>query len=360
LDTPHIEQYPVVVSKNNNGRFDAKAIDFDNCEQSSENLHEVLELIADKIESISWDISATNDRIPAPSSFKQIRTNHSNQLIFFVNVVKRYGDNPKILYLYYPINEHLLSMLLKPYIFFSDPTKYNDPFEMPDVMDHEWTNKEKVSELRFQIPLAKECGEKWALEINDVDDFLVGAMLQKPEFIEHMLGRKKSALETVVKRYRAACFSRQFNNPLMWSHYTDKHEGIVIGYKLSSILQPDIRGSDIDYRKHKVKLRAGYFAGESLDAFSDSEYITRKLFTKHPRWSYEQEYRLLRLYDDEKPCSPKLEVPIESIKELYFGCKMSDEAKSNIAHIINGREISIFEMKMKDDGSLAHSDYLKK
>src|SRR5207253_3097370 len=37
------------------------------------------------------------------------------------------------------------------------------------------------------------------------------------------------------------CFSEEYNNPLLWSHYGDQHRGICIGYTLDRRPKPDLR-----------------------------------------------------------------------------------------------------------------------
>ena len=353
MDTTAFDRYPIVITKSKDNVFHAKAVDFEACEESGEILHEVIEEITTRIESISWDLSASNLEVPKPSTFDDVPIEKRKQTIYFVDVVKRYSSIPEILYLYYPINEHLLPMLLKPYFYFSDPSKYNDPFERPDVFYEDWTEKELLREVKWYVSYK-------GYPISDFNSFYIKSRIQNSEEIEKLVETKKKVLDKIASQYEMACFSRRFDNTLMWSHYTNKHEGIVIGYDYSSlnIEEKGVDGSDIDYRRHKDKLRTGDFAGDPTAKDYPRAWITRKLFTKHPEWSYEQEFRLKRLVDrkNKEEHSPILHIPKESITEVYFGCKMNDDTKKFISHILNGRSINLYEMYI-ENSSLRHKEY---
>lgn len=53
---------------------------------------------------------------------------------------------------------------------------------------------------------------------------------------------KRRALEqtkrTVTSNYGVLCFSKSWSNPVQWSHYANKHQGICIELEFSSALAP--------------------------------------------------------------------------------------------------------------------------
>ena len=364
MDTQHKESYPVLISRKTNNSYHVKAVDFEDCEVFDSHLHNAINKIIEKIETLSWKISSDNGQIPTPTMFKDLESRiEESQTILFVDVAKRYSKLPQTLYLYYPINEHLLPMLLNPYVWFSDPAEYNDPFERPDVLKDDWSKEEIKREIEFVFSKDKKKNKEWTKNFENSAQ-IYNHIKNSPDELRGFLGEKKRALDFVASKFRTACFSRNFDNTLMWSHYTDKHKGIVIGYDFEMIRaagKGQIEGSDIDYRRHKDKLREGSFAGDfDKKKALTLKYVIRKIFTKHPSWSYEQEFRFItRIPGDEKNFSPKLNLPPNVIKELYFGCRMPDETKEHVSYILKDKEVALFEMYLTENSELKHQQYVK-
>lgn len=91
---------------------------------------------------------------------------------------------------------------------------------------------------------------------------------------------KKSAID---KSEGILYFSKHWKNPLLWSHYADKHQGIALGFDVSdSSLKP------VRYvaRMDKVNLLSEKISQEQVDVFLD-----RLRYTKFKDWQYEDEVR---------------------------------------------------------------------
>jgi hypothetical protein len=41
----------------------------------------------------------------------------------------------------------------------------------------------------------------------------------------------------IHQKYGALCFSRKWSNPMLWSHYSDKHKGICLGFEIVGDLE---------------------------------------------------------------------------------------------------------------------------
>jgi hypothetical protein len=88
----------------------------------------------------------------------------------------------------------------------------------------------------------------------------------------------------ISTEYGLLCFSRTWEEPLLWSYYADKHKGIAIGFEISGY-----EVFDIDYDPSPIR--------KQLNLTSDSA-INEKLFlelakVKYHKWEYEKESRLL-------------------------------------------------------------------
>ncbi|MDD5281090.1 MAG: DUF2971 domain-containing protein [Candidatus Omnitrophica bacterium] len=89
---------------------------------------------------------------------------------------------------------------------------------------------------------------------------------------------KKSGLLSVSKNSR---------NTVMWAHYADKHQGIVIGIDFESLfLENDkvwgIKMYPVEYSSERLRV-------DVLDEYE--KYAEKVLFTKSDNWKYENEFR---------------------------------------------------------------------
>lgn len=123
------------------------------------------------------------------------------------------------------------------------------------------------------------------------------------------------------------CFSKNWNNPVQWAHYADKHKGFCLGFDV-----PDEHPTKVTYRdtplpaedfvarkkaqSDKIEAEMDDYIGrrasrEKFEAkksefiaimrrrnrkgtYSDDEdraFVMQILITKFPHWSYENEYR---------------------------------------------------------------------
>lgn len=110
---------------------------------------------------------------------------------------------------------------------------------------------------------------------------------------------KKASLADNKNYYKVSCFTSDWNNYLMWSHYSNGHRGFCIEYTF-----PDLRinnktktgqlieGNDLirffkmTYKKNPVSV------DHPPHGYDDEEFI--KTYTnKYPIWKYENEIRAI-------------------------------------------------------------------
>lgn len=88
------------------------------------------------------------------------------------------------------------------------------------------------------------------------------------------------------------CFSRNWHNPVMWSHYGDRHTGLCLGFEV-----PDHGMLKVMYSRRRVPVALEDFERPSRDM----DFVLTCLFTKYSHWRYEDEVRLLvRLEETER------------------------------------------------------------
>lgn len=118
------------------------------------------------------------------------------------------------------------------------------------------------------------------MELNDPFEFLV-ANIQNREFRRAMNETKR----TLSKSKGLICFSKTWKDPVQWSHYSDHHRGICLGFEI-----PVKNLAKVDYVSERIK-HGGKVGMDEMRRF---------LTTKFEHWSYEEEYRCFVALDPDE------------------------------------------------------------
>jgi hypothetical protein len=111
-------------------------------------------------------------------------------------------------------------------------------------------------------------------EIDQLNDpFELWCVSQEdPQLRVALRGYKKEMTE----RFGMICFCKHWHNPLLWSHYADKHRGMCLGFDV------DDRGlKEVNYVHERADLKIP----------PTKETANELLFTKYRDWRYEEELR---------------------------------------------------------------------
>lgn len=112
-------------------------------------------------------------------------------------------------------------------------------------------------------------------------------------YLRYAKGEKIKRYEEIRKEisniYGLLCFSRIWREPLLWSHYADKHKGISLGFEIYGL---DI--IDVDYSSDPIR--------KQLELTNDF-YVNKNKFLdlakiKYKKWDYEEESRILIRLDN--------------------------------------------------------------
>jgi hypothetical protein len=124
------------------------------------------------------------------------------------------------------------------------------------------------------------------------------------------------------------CFSREWNNPVLWSHYADKHRGICLGFETDDEIP-----MPVDYTADRPVLP------DSLPEEMREGFALQMLSTKFKDWSYENE---VRIYIRLNPTEEKDGLYYTdfggslNLKQVILGPLCSDSDSSSIATIVQG------------------------
>lgn len=164
--------------------------------------------------------------------------------------------NKNWIYKYGPLN-HLEDTLIKNTLGFSKVSVLNDPFEIASIANITMTGNSK-----------EDRNEKSGTFHNKKNDFLNNAEI--------------------------SCFSRTPNEPLMWSHYADKHYGVCYCFdelELTIVDGLTAHFGDVIYSSHLPEI---YYTEGNTTLEDWNRELFRVLMTKSLNWVYEKEVRVIR------------------------------------------------------------------
>lgn len=223
----------------------------------------------------------------------------------FNNMNQIKHENP-IVYKYLSRNNGL-RVLLKKTLKFSRPYEFNDPFDCYEELIKFDLTQEFINEhIRKGILVLDEYQKSLSNE-----ELL--QQLQKEVYTfenDDVTGVFKNLFDKI----RISCFSKTYNDILMWSHYGDKHEGICIGFNYQGLRKT------FGFLPVNVEYKCKF---DKVDYCND-ELRAQKYFisTKSSHWEYEQEVRLMTRFEDAPGLTETGIMPIHpnSISEIVLGC----------------------------------------
>ncbi|MBE0533371.1 MAG: DUF2971 domain-containing protein [Rhodospirillales bacterium] len=124
-------------------------------------------------------------------------------------------------------------------------------------------------------------------ELNDPFE-LLGVNLSDKD-IREAFHKMKLALS---EYHGLLCFSRRWRNPLLWSHYADRHRGLCLGFDI-----PDELAMGVNYTVNRLVPNDLF----SPDKTASARAMAKVLATKFSHWRYEDEVRLFVSLEDRNP-----------------------------------------------------------
>jgi hypothetical protein len=195
---------------------------------------------------------------------------------------------------------------------FKHPQDFNDPFEFHD----------SLVDRKLSISHLKEIEKK--LDKNLTKERLnLHIKIFKSEN-EDLQVKRDQLFETRKATTRVCCFSEINDNLLMWAHYADEHRGACIEFSAENLKS--------NYKKDSMICKVNYstrICPKNISKYRDKA-ILHWISTKGKAWNYEREIRVIIGSDP-----PEFqEFDFHSIKQIIFGCRVSEEQKTTIEQLI--------------------------
>jgi hypothetical protein len=291
------------------------------------------------------------------------------------------------------VTEDRIDIIQNAYIRFTQPSEFNDPFELnpyfkssgdskyidthKDDLGWDEDHVEKITEEKAKQILEdvlnemrsqhnqniseeqmekvigikpeefiKKCLKETMYQCKPMITEMVGSMLklETPESRQFMLPMLKNA---VNREIGVLSLTEKPCNLLMWAHYANKHKGFVIEFDDKHRFF-DQRTNYKELREHLIKVRYSQQRPEFIffdTNLSDSEnfdnLINNLLCVKSDHWEYEQEWRMFYTL---RECKNKIKketqeiclipLPLDCIKGIILGFNMQEENKHELVDLL--------------------------
>ncbi|WP_394771965.1 DUF2971 domain-containing protein [Mucilaginibacter sp.] len=223
---------------------------------------------------------------------------------------------------------------------FTNPWAFNDPYDCTTKL---------IDFTDFPEGYRKRLIDLYYSHLDDVNKLaLLEHMNKTPDEVLTKTLSTQGMKNEIVNR-GVSCFSRNYNNILMWSHYAASHTGICIGFNLEQLYLSISEASTekmmvlVDYKEELKPLN--YYRHKR-------ESIVRWLKTKAKFWEYEQEIRIvmnhLNFNGETKHIQPIHKACFHSV---YFGTRVSEQHKNEIIQLCKEQypDLLLFDIKPNDD-----------
>jgi hypothetical protein len=192
-------------------------------------------------------------------------------------------------------------------LYFPSRTQFNDPFDCIAL------SLEGISQDTLQEFLRRRA----------VQEFTEIAMEERLEKIQQFQENPYEEFERLTQELAdylgILSLSAKRDNILMWSHYSNSHQGFCLEFDISKA--PFVNAHHVTYQRDRCRY--------DISAVHSETNVRNLLLTKYEDWRYEEEWRII---------APKggatYEFPPEALTGVIFGCRMSDGDKAKVRNWI--------------------------
>ena len=158
--------------------------------------------------------------------------------------------------------------------------------------------------------------------------------------------QREELLKHINETYGIFCLSTSRENLIMWSLYAESHKGIVVGFDGNHPFFSNAHDfHPVEYLENRISLSSnnGFLrlAGEALLKSEYKNLHIRLFLRKHPDWSKEEEWRMIRRLDeatDRSSTEPSVylfRIPLEAIKIVILGAQISEQNKEHVRRAVS-------------------------
>jgi hypothetical protein len=239
--------------------------------------------------------------------------------IFKEKLHKMAGIN--LIYQYAPFDIALNKIILKQTLRFADPSTFDDPFDCNEHLLDVEMDKEIVKKY-LDSPLMKSL---------DIDKERLVKDIYNPQVVAQQIRNNRT-------NYKFSCFSSEFKEVLLWSNHADKHAGICVGFDFHFMDEDDFNLYPVDYVDEIERIDG------TVDVF---KIILYWINTKARKWKHEHEIRAISKAKSTADDYEYITYDKKHIKEIIFGCRVTDDQIKSVFSLIAGSIIDVNEITFK-------------
>ena len=241
----------------------------------------------------------------------------------------------------------------------SSPLKFNDPFDHQIGFSYDFNGEQfgqKLLEEMEQIVFGGKTEFKQptllsnlAMKLGSIKDRLPKEKIinafttttnKMADNLDDHLRKINNSIIEVLTHSRVLCVSECHDNVVMWSHYGDKHQGVVLQLQcIDEIDNTLLAARKVEYslelpRFPPLESYLQHLTGEEPMDFAQLSW--ELAFTKHKDWSYEKEWRVHIPLLDEPP-GDGYSIYIENPRvfgAVYLGCLISDDNADKVIEAV--------------------------
>lgn len=234
-----------------------------------------------------------------------------------------------LLYKYTAFSEHTEALLSEPSLWFSRPSKLNDPFELRPWYEFKYELDQLVDGLAKQLRLL-DPRMTITTAIAEATAIVLEGRHRDPLTWDRL---RKDIVKQMDQEISLLCLSTKCDNILMWSHYGKDHTGLCLGFEWSPYTPFFGAAQKVTYQQHLPV----------IDVFNESpeSQVERIFLTKHRRWKYEREWRVV----DREHGEGIQAYPRELLATVIFGLNTSTQRRADVRKWLarRGRQVNLQE-----------------
>lgn len=229
-------------------------------------------------------------------------------------------------------------------LYFPSPISLNDPLEC-----RPYIKVGNLSDISYKKKYISYSLKTMISGGNTADPKEITRWLEShtQEEAEKLCGQLTDSLRNdLLEKYRICSFSAVNDNPLLWSHYADSHQGFCLIFDADN----EEFGSAMEVRYQDEYPVVDYIEEDEFEVMKNSGFV------KFTDWSYEKEFRLVsaepNFVNVLKVINNIWEFPQEMLIGVIFGYKMSGSDQSIVKGFCGKRANDIaFKKAMLSDNN---------
>jgi hypothetical protein len=160
--------------------------------------------------------------------------------------------------------------------------------------------------------------------------------------LERALPEIQSDIRRIMANSKLLCLTESPDNKLMWAHYAEQNQGLVLGFRsVPELNSPYQQARPVEYLEDVPHLVNNEFLADmaaGLVSLDTKTVVDRLIYTKSSDWAYEREHRI------DAGAGRDVDAPFEDVPfnapelgVIVVGCQMPDADRANITAVARQR-----------------------